>query len=104
MSRPFWAPNIPLYESNRKHKEPWQPGARGLLCPPDLHAVAQKLLDESDLLGNKRYAVHEGKAFCAQQHAEARWHGYPILWREVPEPVRRKWLNEGKIVRRDLKT
>lgn len=93
-----------FYESNRKLKEPWQPGAHGSLCPSDVHPVAQKLLDESDLLGNKRYAVYERKPFCAQQHAEGRWHGYPIMWREVPEPVRRKWLSEGKIVRRDLKT
>jgi len=93
-----------VYESNRKHKEPWQPGARGSLCPPDVHPVAQKLLDESRLLGNKRYAIYERKPFCGQQHAEGRWHGYPVMWREVPEPVRRKWLSEGKIVRRDLKT
>ena len=89
---------MPLYESNPKHKEPWQPGARGSFCPVALHPLAQKLLDESELMNNKRYAVHEGKAYCAQEHAEDRWHGYPVLWREVPEVTKRKWLNEEKIV------
>jgi hypothetical protein len=94
---------MPTYESNPKHKEPWQPGARGSLCPADVHPIAQKLLDESELWAGKRYATHRGDAFCAQQHAEDRWHGYPVLWREVPEAVRRKWLIDGKIVRRDIK-
>jgi hypothetical protein len=92
-----------IYESNPKHKEPWQSGARGSLCPPELHEIALQLLERSEIVNNKRYATHAGKAFCAMNHAKDRWHGYPVLWREVPETIRRKWLIEGKIQRRDLR-
>jgi len=92
-----------VYESNPKHKLPWQAGARGSICPADVHPLAQRLLDESDLVDNRRYATHDGRAFCARNHAKDSWHGYPVLWREVPEVLRRKWLGEGKIKRRDLK-
>ena len=94
---------MPTYESNPKHKEPWQAGARGSICPPELHEIAQQLLAGSELVDNRRYATHGGKAFCARKHAEDRWHGYPVLWREVPETTRRKWMVEGKIQRRDIK-
>jgi hypothetical protein len=30
----------PVYESNPKHKEPWQRGARGSLCPKDADGPA----------------------------------------------------------------
>ena len=56
------------YFGNPKHKEPWQPGRKGSLCPsrrkmPDLDP--QKLLESSELCGAKRYAVFEGLAFAA---------------------------------------
>jgi hypothetical protein len=92
-----------IYESNPKHKKPWQPGARGSLCPFELHEIAQQLLDGSEPFDNKRYATHAGKAFCAMNHVKGRWHGFPILWREVPEAIRRKWLVEGRVQRRVMK-
>lgn len=76
------------YESNPKHGEPWQQGARGTLCPKEIdQATARRLLMESELEGSKRYAVHEGRAYCAQQHGEDVWHGYPVGWRKVPEKL-----------------
>lgn len=58
------------YEGSPKHREPWQPGRRGSLCPNDLNqSIAKQLLADSVLMGNKRYAVYQGRAYCAQQHA-----------------------------------
>src|SRR5262245_11553222 len=65
------------YESNPKHKEPWQPGRKGSLCPPETRDMAVQLLLESELVGTRRYAVYAAKAYCAMQHADDVWHGYP---------------------------
>jgi hypothetical protein len=96
----------PVYEGNPKHKTPWQPGRKGSLCPPDVStARARELLHSSIVEGKKRYAVDQGRAFCAQQHdlAKNRWHGYPIGWREVPASVRRQLRESGAATSRDLK-
>ena len=55
------------YVSNPKHSDPWQRGRRGSLCPLEVRPLAQELLDSSVADGTKRYAMHEGKAYCAQQ-------------------------------------
>jgi hypothetical protein len=92
------------YESNPKHREPWQPGRKGSVCPPELLLrEAQELLRESSLQGHKRFATRGGRAYCAQEHAEGRWHGYPISWKEVPDFLRRQWTREGRVARRDIK-
>ena len=92
------------YESNPKHKDPRQPGCRGTLCPKEVDlSIARQLLEGSELEGGKRYAVHEGRAYCAQQHRPDLWHGYPIGWEDVPEHLRRRWLREGRVRRRDIK-
>ena len=92
------------YEGNPKHKEPWQRGRRGTLCPKNFdQAIAVRLLTDSELVHDKRYAVYEGKAYCAQQHGAGEWHGYPVGWVEVPQTLRNKWLKEGCLRRRDVR-
>jgi hypothetical protein len=89
----------PVYEASPKHKAPWVPGAHGSLCPS---VDAQTLLDRSEISkgrGKKRYATDGEQAFCAQEHSQGRWHGYPVGWREVPEYLRRKWLTAGTVSR-----
>ena len=90
------------YESNPKHSAPWQRGRRGSQCPEEVRSLAQELLEGSVLDGNKRYAVHEGRAYCAQQHREDVWHGYPVGWVEVPEYLRRRWLRGDAVNRREI--
>lgn len=91
------------YESNPKHSDPWQPGRRGALCPKSLSLeVAECLLRNSELAGRKRYAVFEGQAFCAQEHAPGTWHGYPVGWLHVPPAIRKRWLAEGALRKRDM--
>ena len=94
-----------LYECNPKHKEPWQRGRKGSLCPRDItQDQAQRLLEESVSEGKKRYAVHDGKAYCAQGHLNECWHGYPVGWREVPDFIRNDFMDRGRVTRREIKT
>jgi len=92
-----------MYEGNPKHKEPWQPGRKGSLCPRELGERAQVLLSESEPFEDKRYGVYEGKPYCAQEHGNGRWHGYPVGWKEVPEPIRRQWRRQGRVAGKDIR-
>ena len=88
------------YESNPKHSDPWQPGRRGARCPTDVTPeVAERLLQTSELVDRKRYAVFEGQAFCAQEHTHGVWHGYPVGWKHVPHAIRSRWRSEGAVRR-----
>ena len=91
------------YEASPKHKEPWQRGRRGSLCPPFEPKAVQELLDRSEQEGDKRFVCHEGLAYCAQEHALGRWHGYPVGWKEVPTSLTRKWCEEGLVRRSDIR-
>jgi hypothetical protein len=92
------------YEPNPKHKEPWQRGARGSLCPPGVDASA--LLAESEVdpsRPGKRFATDGERAYCGHEHAPGCWHGYPIEWRQVPTNVMRAWLASGQVTKRALR-
>jgi hypothetical protein len=97
--------NAVNYESNPKHKHPWQPGRRGSLCPVEITPeIAQQLLSGSILNGRTRWACWNGRAFCAREHLNASWHGYPVGWREVPPAVRLQMMEVGILSRRDVRT
>jgi hypothetical protein len=53
-------------------------------------------------MGEKRYAYHEGKAYCGKEHQPGRWHGWPVGWVEVPEKLRTQWVKGGKVKRQDI--
>lgn len=92
------------YEPNPKHKEPWQHGRKGSLCPPDLEeAERDALLAGSVKHGDKRYATDGERAFEAQEHVAGVWHGYPVGWKEVPEALRRTWLDERRVKRQAIR-
>ena len=91
------------YKSNPKHSEPWQRGRRGSLCPKEVRPLAQKLLDASVQVGAQRYAIHEGRAYCAQEYAPGTWHGYPVGWKQVPHALRAAWIKEDSVRKRDKK-
>lgn len=92
-----------VYESNPKHSEPWQHGRKGSICDMEVRPYAQSLLLESELDGEKRYAVFEGRPYCAQEHRLGVWHGYPVGWMEVPPRLQRLWKQAGKVTKRQLK-
>jgi hypothetical protein len=91
-----------IYEANDKHKLPWSRGARGSLCP---QVDAQALLGASETsmqAPGKRFATDGRRAYYGQEHAPGRWHGYPVGWKEVPQALWQKWLNEGTVKRSDI--
>lgn len=90
------------YEASDKHKHPWQRGRKGSLCPKD--ADGATLLAESvSGSGRKRYATDGERAYAAAQHRPGLWHGWPVGWKEVPPPIVREWLNEGRVRQRAVK-
>ncbi len=94
----------PIYQGNRKHKEPWQPGRRGTLCPPDIDlARAQQLLERSVEHGSARYAADDGRGFCARDDHAGHWHGYPVGWQQVPHQVVKELLARNAMTARDVK-
>ncbi len=93
----------PVYEPNPKHKEPWQPGRKGSLCPKDLSLLgAARLLKASHEDGRSRWATANGRAFRAKEHAAGKWHGWPVGWVEVPAGLRNRWVRERAVSNRDL--
>lgn len=91
------------YTPNPKHKEPWQPGRRGSLCPSDIgRECASRLLQDSLQHGRHRYAVKDGRAFAGQQDGTGAWHGYPVGWVEVPAPIRQRFHEMGVVDRRAI--
>jgi hypothetical protein len=92
------------YEPNSKHKEPWQRGARGSLCPRDVDGSV--LLAASELDPNhqgKRYATDGTRAYCGHEHSAECWHGFPVEWRKVPAKIRNAWLADGRIIKRSIR-
>jgi hypothetical protein len=92
------------YEPNAKHKEPWQRGARGSLCPegadgPEL--LADSIIDPGQ--PGKRYATDGVLAYCGHEHAPGCWHGFPIEWRRVPEKLWRQWLADQRVTRQSIR-
>lgn len=92
-----------IYERNEKHKEPWHHGKSGTLCPRWSWDIAQEILDESELLGQTRFAVRDGMAFKGHEHAPGRWHGHPVAWNEVPAKLVNKWIKETRVSRREVR-
>ena len=60
-----------VYQSNPKHSDPWQTGKRGSLCEPEVRPLAAGLLLASVIWKEKRYAVHQGRAYCAAAFARS---------------------------------
>ena len=90
-----------IYEANPKHKPVPAPGRHGSICPRQADGPA--LLLQSELVGRKRYATDGVSAYCAQQHAADKWHGYPVNWDEVPPSVVAKWVAADKVERKMIR-
>jgi hypothetical protein len=95
---------VPRYESNPKHKESWQRGARGSLCPADVDPTALLAASVVDpRRPGRRYATDGDRAYCGQEHRPGLWHGYPVQWKEVPTAILSMWRAGGQVSRRGLK-
>ena len=60
------------------------------------------MLAGSVAVGARRYAVRQGVAYRAQEHSRGVWHGHPVGWRQVCESLRRRWIRERRVCRRDV--
>lgn len=97
------------YVSNPRHKQPWQPGARGTLCPSDVDGAKLFQSATADPKNPcKRYNTDGENAYCAHPDrkdllADVSWHGFPVNWREVPTSVQRQWIADGRLTRLRLR-
>jgi hypothetical protein len=100
------------YVPNPRHKQPWQPGARGTLCPKGVDGAALlKTATADPNHPNKRYNTDGECAYCAHSSSrnvadgeqEVVWHGFPINWRDVPAAVQRQWIADGLLARLRLR-
>jgi hypothetical protein len=92
------------YEPNPKHKEPWQRGARGTLCPRDADGPALLATSQVDPKHpGKRYATDGTLAYSGHEHTTDHWHGFLVQWRKVPASIRNAWLAEGRVKARSVK-
>ena len=51
----------------------------------------------------RRYATRNGTAFVAVNSNDGTWHGYPIPWHDVPDGIRRNFVDQGTVARRDIR-
>ena len=72
------------------------------MCTKMQSEQASQLLGASMLYEGRRYAVLDGKAFCADQHGTDVWHGWPVGWIEVDEPLRRRLISSGQVRKRQI--
>jgi hypothetical protein len=105
----------PAYRGSSKHKNRPVRGIKGTLCPEWTHRTtiaglgndvlahawedteASRLFEAATLDANgRRYATAKGIAFEAQATEDGAWHGYPIPWNDVPNALRRRWLEEAR--------
>lgn len=113
----------PPYRGHTKHKNRPTGGAKGTLCPEWTHKTptggfaddpyrhpweqteAATLFAgaEFDLSTRRRYATADGIAFEAKPTNDGTWHGYPIPWESVPGTIRKKWLGDGRVTRKQIK-
>lgn len=94
-----------LYEASNKHCEPITAEKPGTKCPKWAAPVAQRLLDLSVTMGEKRVATCRGIAFIAQKtHPEGNvWHGYPESWDKIDGAIKALWLEKKYVTRSDFR-
>ena len=90
-----------IYAGSPKHKEPWQRGRRGTLCPSWSRSKAQEIFDASipSNDGNARFGVYDGWAFAAREDGTGVWHGYPVAWNEVDTVIVNDWIRQKTVKR-----
>ena len=94
-----------VYRPSPKHKRRPSRGVKGTFCPRDVDADA--LLARSYRLegrARERWATSGGCAFCARPDNAGGWHGYPVRFTEVPIQIIRRWLRDGLITARELRS
>lgn len=94
-----------VYQPSEKHCEPITAQKPGTKCPKWAAPIAQRLLDLSEPMGEKRVATCRGIAFVAQKtHPDGNvWHGYPEAWDKIDSAIKSDWKAKGFVTGRDIK-
>lgn len=112
-----------LYRGSQKHKNRPTGERKGTLCPEWTHTAASGGYGNDPFAHSweattacqlfkgavsqdserRRYATARGIAFEAKPTADGTWHGYPVPWEAVPAEICQKWVEEGAVVRRDIR-
>ena len=70
-------------------------------------SVAQEILDAAEPAGNTLQATRDGVGFVARKTQTTDdgvvWHGYPEAWDKMDTELKKRWLAEERITRRDLR-
>lgn len=97
-----------IYEPSPRHCEPITADSPGVKCPPWSAAIAQELLDEAKFVGSALQATRNGVGFVGRLTLERPegqvWHGYPEAWDSMDPDLKKRWLAEKVISKRDLRT
>ncbi|MYB35568.1 MAG: hypothetical protein F4X92_10750 [Gammaproteobacteria bacterium] len=71
------------------------------------HSDAQKILDSAERVGNTLQATHGGVGYVARKTRTTKdgeiWHGYPEAWDKMDPNLKKRWLKEGLVRRRDIR-
>jgi hypothetical protein len=112
----------PTYRGNSKHKNRPANGQKGTLCPEWTHTTpnaglshnmhthdwqatrAETLFKTAEICEgmNRRFATAEGIAFEAKPTKDGTWHGYPIPWEHVPAEIKKGWLANKMVSKRQI--
>lgn len=99
---------IRVYEPSPRHCEPITAENPGVNCPHWSVSIAQELLDSAQPVGNRLEATRDGIGFVAQRTrttgGQEIWHGYPEALDMMDTRLKSKWLKDGLVTRRDLRT
>lgn len=97
-----------IYEASERHCEPITAQNPGVKCPKWSVEVAQELLDSAFPVGRRLQATHGGVGFVGMRTRTSGdveiWHGYPEAWDKMDQKLKQKWLEEGLISKKDLRT
>lgn len=97
-----------IYEPSTRHCEPITAQNPGVKCPKWSIAIAQTLLNEAQPVGEKLQVTRDGVGFVAQRTRTTEegeiWHGYPEAWDKMDTKLKKQWLTDGLISRKDLRS
>ena len=97
-----------IYEPSPRHCEPITAQNPGVKCPRWSVGIAQDLLEQAQIVGNTLQVTRDGVGFIGRFTRNTEdgqiWHGYPEAWDVMDPDLKKLWLEQNLISRRDLRT
>ena len=99
---------VRVYEPSPRHCEPITAENPGVKCPDWSTTIAQDLLNTAHPVGDTLQATRNGVGFVARRTRATEdaeyWHGYPEAWDRMDPGLKRQWVQDGLVSRRNLRT